>query len=127
MSNLADVRQAEGAPAPAPAATTDGEPAERPMSHWIAPVLVALIGAFMSILDSSIVNVAIPTIMNVFNVGTSEVQWVSTIYMLALGVVVPFSGWLGDRIGFKRLYVFSMGAFVVGSMFCSLAWDFNSL
>src|SRR5208283_1898517 len=105
----------------------DAEPAERPMSHWIAPVLVALIGAFMSILDSSIVNVAIPTIMNVFNVGTSDVQWVSTIYMLALGVVIPFSGWLGDRMGFKRLYILSMAAFVAGSMLCSFSWNLNSL
>ena len=93
----------------------------------MAPVLVALIGAFMSILDTSIVNVAIPTMMNVFNVGTSEIQWVSTIYMLALGVVVPFSGWLGDRFGFKRLYILSMGAFVVGSLMCSLSWSLNSL
>jgi EmrB/QacA subfamily drug resistance transporter len=93
----------------------------------MAPVLVALIGAFMSILDASIVNVAIPTIMGVFNVGTSDVQWVSTIYMLALGVVIPFSGWLGDRIGFKRLYVLSMGVFVVGSLLCTLSWNLNSL
>ncbi|MGO9308636.1 MAG: DHA2 family efflux MFS transporter permease subunit [Spirochaetia bacterium] len=105
----------------------DAEPEERPMSHWISPVLVALIGAFMSILDTSIVNVAIPTIMNVFNIGASEVQWVSTIYMLALGVVVPFSGWLGDRIGFKRLYMLSLGVFVVGSLLCAVAWDFNAL
>ncbi len=97
------------------------------MAHWVAPVLVALIGAFMSILDTSIVNVAIPTMMNVFNVGTSEIQWVSTIYMLALGVVVPFSGWLGDRFGFKRLYIVSLGAFTVGSLLCSLSWDLNSL
>jgi EmrB/QacA subfamily drug resistance transporter len=97
------------------------------MSHWLAPVLVALIGAFMSLLDSSIVNVAIPTIMGVFNVGTSDVQWVSTIYMLALGVIIPFSGWLGDRIGFKRLYMLSMGLFVVGSLLCTLSWNLNSL
>jgi EmrB/QacA subfamily drug resistance transporter len=97
------------------------------MSHWIAPVLVALIGAFMSILDSSIVNVAIPTIMGVFNVGTSDVQWVSTIYMLALGVVIPFSGWLGDRIGFKRLYMLSMGVFVLGSLLCTVSWNLDSL
>jgi EmrB/QacA subfamily drug resistance transporter len=97
------------------------------MSHWIAPVLVALIGAFMSILDSSIVNVAIPTIMGVFNVGTSDVQWVSTIYMLALGVVIPFSGWLGDRIGFKRLYMLSMGVFVLGSLLCTISWNLDSL
>lgn len=115
-------------PPRAPMAAAHGEEvSERPMSHWIAPVLVALIGAFMSILDTSIVNVAVPTIMNVFNVGTSEVQWVNTIYMLALGVVVPFSGWLGDRLGFKRLYILSMGMFVVGSLFSSLAWSMNSL
>ena len=95
--------------------------------HWLAPVLVALIGAFMSILDSSIVNVAIPTIMNVFNAGTESVQWVSTVYLLAMGVVVPLSGWLGDRIGYKRLYILSMGVFVAGSLLCTLAWDINSL
>jgi EmrB/QacA subfamily drug resistance transporter len=47
--------------------------------------------------------------------------------MLALGVVVPLSGWLGDRIGFKRLYILSMGVFVAGSLLCTLAWDLNSL
>jgi EmrB/QacA subfamily drug resistance transporter len=95
--------------------------------HWLVPVLVALIGAFMSILDSSIVNVAIPTIMNVFNAGPGSVQWVSTIYTLALGVVIPLSGWLGDRLGYKRLYMLSMGGFVAGSLLCTLAWDLNSL
>ncbi|HUX38310.1 MAG TPA: DHA2 family efflux MFS transporter permease subunit, partial [Rectinemataceae bacterium] len=97
------------------------------MKHWLAPVLVALIGAFMSILDSSIVNVAIPTIMNVFNAATSDVQWVSTIYLLAQGVVVPLSGWLGDRFGFKRLYIVSLIGFVIGSLLCGLSWDLNSL
>jgi EmrB/QacA subfamily drug resistance transporter len=93
----------------------------------MAPVLVALIGAFMAILDSSIVNVAIPSIMTVFNASTSSVQWVSTVYLLALGVVVPLSGWLGDRLGYKRLYVISMAVFVGGSLLCTLAWDLNSL
>jgi EmrB/QacA subfamily drug resistance transporter len=93
----------------------------------MAPVLVALIGAFMSILDSSIVNVAIPTIMNVFNAGTDSVQWVSTVYLLALGVVVPLSGWLGDKIGYKRLYILSMAVFVAGSLLCTLSWSINSL
>ena len=47
--------------------------------------------------------------------------------MLALGVVVPFSGWLGDRFGFKRLYIASLSVFVAGSLFCSLSWSLNSL
>jgi EmrB/QacA subfamily drug resistance transporter len=94
---------------------------------WMAPVLVALIGAFMSILDSSIVNVAVPTIMNVFNAGTDSVQWVATVYLLALGVVVPLSGWLGDKVGFKRLYILSLAVFVAGSLLCTLSWSINSL
>jgi EmrB/QacA subfamily drug resistance transporter len=94
---------------------------------WIAAVLVALIGAFMSILDSTIVNVAIPTIMHVFNTNVSTVQWVTTIYMLALGVVVPLSGWAGDRIGFKRLYMLSLGVFAFGSLLCTLSWSVYSL
>lgn len=94
---------------------------------WIIPVLVALIGAFMSILDSSIVNVAVPTIMSVFNASTSTVEWVVTIYMLAMGVVVPLSGWLGDKLGFKRLYIFSMAVFVFGSLLCAMSWSINSL
>ena len=95
--------------------------------HWLAPVLISLIGAFMSILDTSIVNVAIPTIMNVFNVGTSDAQWVATIYMLALGVVVPMSGWLGDKLGFKRLYIIAVAAFTFGSLLCALSWSLESL
>ena len=127
MSNPAPLAdRAPGGPVAAAPAPAEGAPAGR-MRHWVAPVLVALIGAFMSILDTSIVNVAIPTMMNVFNVGTNEIQWVSTIYLLALGVVVPFSAWLGDLLGFKRLYILAMGAFVLGSLLCSLAWDLNSL
>jgi EmrB/QacA subfamily drug resistance transporter len=81
----------------------------------------------MSILDTSIVNVATPTMMSVFNTDPNSIQWVSTIYLLALGVVIPLSGWLGDLLGFKRLYIISMAAFVVGSLLCALAWDLNSL
>ena len=91
------------------------------------PILVALIGAFMAILDSSIVNVAIATIMHVFSTTTSVVQWVSTIYLLALGVVVPLSGWLGDRLGFKRLYMLAMAVFVFGSLLCTVSWSITAL
>ncbi|WP_338824217.1 Multidrug export protein EmrB [Moorella humiferrea] len=94
---------------------------------WAVPVLVALIGAFMSILDSSIVNVAIPTIMHVFNTDTSTVEWVVTIYMLSLGVIVPLSGWLGDKLGFKKLYILALIIFTFGSLLCTLSWNVDSL
>jgi EmrB/QacA subfamily drug resistance transporter len=112
-------RRAAGPPA---AGTPAGAPA-----YWLGAVLVALIGAFMSILDSSIVNVALPTIMVRFNAGISSAQWVATAYLLALGVVVPLSGWLGDRLGLKRLYVLSLAVFVFGSLLCALSWNINSL
>lgn len=95
---------------------------EKP-DKWGLPLFVILIGAFMSVLDSSIVNVAISAMMNDFQTTTSKIQWVVTIYMLALGVIVPTSGWLGDFFGFKRLYIYSLGVFTIGSLFCSLAWS----
>ncbi len=95
--------------------------------HWLVPVLVTLIGVFMSILDSSIVNVAISTIMNVFNTDTAGVEWVSTAYMLAMGMVIPLSGWIGDKIGLKRLYLSCMIAFTLGSLLCAVAWSIESL
>lgn len=93
----------------------------------MAPVLVALIGAFMTMLDSSIVNVAIPTMMTVFNADATSVEWVSTAYLLTLGVVVPLSGWLGDKLGFKRLYVIALSIFVAGSLLCTLAGSLGFL
>jgi EmrB/QacA subfamily drug resistance transporter len=95
--------------------------------HWIVPVLVALIGVFMSILDSSIVNVAISSIMTVFNTDANGVEWVSTAYMLAMGMVVPMSGWLGEKLGVKELYIWSLVAFTAGSMLCAAAWNLESL
>jgi EmrB/QacA subfamily drug resistance transporter len=93
---------------------------ERP-SGWGLALLTTVIGAFMAILDSSIVNVAIPTIMNVFGATTTDVEWVVTVYLLALGVVVPLSGWLGDRMGMKRLYIASLLVFTLGSALSGLA------
>ncbi|WP_411680716.1 DHA2 family efflux MFS transporter permease subunit [Clostridium thailandense] len=94
---------------------------------WLIPVLIALIGALMSILDSSIVNVAIPTMMHVFNTDTSTIEWVVTVYMLALGVVVPFSGWTGEKYGYKQVYMAAMVIFTVGSLLCAVSWSVNSL
>jgi EmrB/QacA subfamily drug resistance transporter len=91
------------------------------LERWGLPLLAMVVGAFMSLLDSSIVNVAIPTIEKVFSVNTSQVEWVVTIYLLALGVVVPSSGWLGDRLGFKRLYIWSLFVFVLGSGLAALS------
>lgn len=93
----------------------------------IGLIFIIVIGAFMSVLDSSIVNVAIPRLMAVFGVSSDEIQWVLTGYLLASGVVIPLSGFLCDRFGHKRMYVISLIAFTIGSLLCGMAWNNNSM
>jgi EmrB/QacA subfamily drug resistance transporter len=95
--------------------------------RWGLPLTVLIAGMFMSILDVSIVNVAIPTIQKDFGATTDDVQWVATAYTLALGVVVPLSGWLGDRFGLGRIYTLSVLGFAAGSALCGVAWSLDSL
>lgn len=94
---------------------------------WGLPLVVLVAGMFMSLLDVSIVNVAIPTIQKEFGATTDDVQWVTTAYALALGVVVPASAWLGDRFGLSRVYNVALLSFAAGSALCGLAWSLNSL
>lgn len=94
---------------------------------FIVVLIIILIGGFMSMLDSSIVNVAISAMMSSFGVGADEIDWVLTIYMLVLGVAVPCSGWLGDYFGLKKFYLISLAVFTIGSACCAFAWDVPSL
>ena len=99
-------------PGPAPASTSGG---------WLAPLGVVMIGMFMAILDTSIVNIAIPTIDNQLGASADLGEWVATGYNLALGVVVPTSGWLGDRFGLERIQTVALILFVIGSALCGLS------
>ncbi|WP_064743163.1 MDR family MFS transporter [Pseudonocardia spinosispora] len=94
--------------------------------NWSLALAVLIVGMFMSVLDISIVNVAIPAIQKDFGVTSEDVQWVSTAYSLALGVIVPVSAWLGEKFGLSRLYTWSLLAFAIGSALCGLGWDLES-
>lgn len=98
----------------------------RPQAKWLVPMLVLVTGMFMSLLDISIVNVALPTMAADFGVDIDEIEWVVTAYNLALGVVVPLSGWLADRFGMARVYTWSLLLFAVVSGLCGLAWNLES-
>jgi EmrB/QacA subfamily drug resistance transporter len=87
--------------------------------RWVA-MAVILIGTFMVILDTSIVNVALPQIGADFH-SVSAVDWIVTSYLLAVGVSIMATGWLADRFGKKRVFVVSLSAFTVGSLLCALA------
>lgn len=88
---------------------------------------VVMIGTFMAILDSSIVNVALPKMMSSFSVDLDKIRWVATSYMIAYGVIVLITDFLGKRFGQERLYLFALGLFTIGSFFCGRAWDINSI
>lgn len=94
---------------------------------WLAPLLVLMLGTFMGALDTSSVNVALPTIEHSLGISPDDGKWISTAYTLSMGVAIPLSKWLGERLGIARLYVFSLVAFTAGSALCGLAWDLTSI
>ena len=121
--------QRRAAPAPAPAPVPSPAPAAASASSrgWLLPLSVVVVGMFMAVLDTSIVNVAIPHIQTQFGGSNDDVQWVVTAYTLSMGVVVPVSGWLGDRFGLRRIYNLALVLFIAGSALCGLAWGLNIL
>jgi DHA2 family multidrug resistance protein len=86
-----------------------------------------MIGTFMAVLDSTIVNVGLPKIMASFGVGLDKIEWVVTAYMLAMAVMLPTSGWIADKFGFKRIYFMGLFLFTLGSLLCGLSNDENTL
>src|SRR5919201_1800587 len=92
---------------------------------WISGVV--MLGSIMSILDTTIVNVALATLGRDLHSSISQIQWVVTGYMLALAAVIPVSGWAAQRFGAKRVYLLSLVMFTVGSMLCGLSTSTREL
>jgi EmrB/QacA subfamily drug resistance transporter len=88
---------------------------------------VVILGAVMSILDTTIVNVAIDALARDLNASLGTIQWVSTGYMLALATVIPLTGWAAERFGTKRLFIVAVSLFAIGSALCGFAWSSESL
>ncbi|WP_434511235.1 DHA2 family efflux MFS transporter permease subunit [Desulfitobacterium sp. AusDCA] len=93
---------------------------------WSA-LFVVVIGTFMVMLDSSIVNIAIPKMMNVFGSDLDSVKWILTGYTLTMGAIVPITGFLSDTFGVKKLFIFALSFFTVGSFLCGFAWSNNAM
>jgi len=88
---------------------------------------VTVLGAIMSVLDTTIVNVALQTLGRDLHSSLDDIQWVVTGYLLALAAVIPASGWAARRYGAKRVYIWSLVLFTLGSVLCGLAWSTESL
>lgn len=95
-------------------------------NKWLA-LAVIILGTFMTMLDTSIVNIAIPKLMEIFAVDLSNVKWVLSAYSLALAAVIPLTGFLIDTFGTKRVFIFALSMFTLGSMLCGLSWSNSSL
>jgi EmrB/QacA subfamily drug resistance transporter len=88
---------------------------------------VVILGSSMTVLDLTIVNVAIPTLGSELGTSISTIQWVLTGYMLAFASVIPLSGWATERFGAKRVWVVSLLLFMTGSALAGVAWSIGSL
>ncbi|MFG1998678.1 MDR family MFS transporter [Spirillospora sp. NPDC048911] len=109
--------------------TQTGVPTEKPAidPHLRRLAVVVVLGAIMTVLDTTIVNVALPTLGQDFDASLSSIQWVATGYMLALSMAIPLTGWAVQRFGARTMWLVSLGLFIAGSLFCGLAWNVTSL
>src|SRR5246500_5602761 len=88
---------------------------------------VVVIGSIMSILDTTIVNVALDTLSRELHATIDKIQWVANGYLLALAAVIPVTGWAARRFGAKRVYLTSLVLFTAGSALCGLATSTTEL
>ena len=88
---------------------------------------VVILGMIMSILDTTIVNVALDTLAKDLHTTISEIQWVATGYLLSLAAVIPLTGWAARKFGAKNVYIWSIVLFTLGSALCGIAASSTSL
>src|SRR5258708_32180895 len=108
------------------ATTAKPAPAKIERHVWVISGVVIL-GMIMSILDTTIVNVALHTLGRDLHSSISQVQWVITGYLLALAAVIPVTGWAARRFGAKQVYLLSLVLFTLGSAACGFAGSLPAL
>src|ERR1700722_16322044 len=100
---------------------------DRMEPHVRRVAIVMVLGSIMSILDTTIVNVALHSLSRDLKTPLSNVQWVVSAYLLALAAVIPLSAWAVRRYGAFRVYLLSLALFTVGSGLCALANSIQEL
>ena len=110
----------------APAAPEPGATWKPRYNPWLIAVVVTL-AAFMEILDTTIVNVALPHIAGSLSASNDEATWALTSYLVANGIVLTISGWLGDLFGRKRYFIICIVMFTVCSFLCGIAQSLSQL
>src|SRR6202453_4004183 len=112
-------------------AATPTSPAKPPVEKLdpkvVKTALILIVGAMAVIFDTTIVSVALRTLAVKLGTSVATIQWVTTGYLLALAIAVPLSAWGLQRFGGKRLWMFALAVFLIGSIGSSLAWNVGSL
>src|SRR5882757_769532 len=106
--------------------------APKPAKERLDPALrsmigITAVGVIAVYLDTTVVNVALNTLGRDLHTSVSTTQWVTTSYLLSLGMVVPLSTWAGARFGAKRMWLFSLSVFLTGSVLAGSSWNIGSL
>ncbi|GKS11370.1 MFS transporter [Paenibacillus chitinolyticus] len=101
------------------------EPEEDMTKHRGTVLLVLILGAFVTILNQTLLNVALPHLMNDFNASADTIQWLSTGYMLINGIIIPISAFLIGTFTTRQLFISAMISFTVGSLICGMAPNFT--
>jgi MFS transporter, DHA2 family, multidrug resistance protein len=98
-----------------------------PKSHkWLVAAAI-MIGAFLGVLDTSIVNVALPYMQGSFAASVDEITWVVTSYLVATGIMIPLTGWIAARVGRRRYFIISVVLFILGSALCGIAGSISQM
>jgi EmrB/QacA subfamily drug resistance transporter len=107
---------------------TSSPSASEPLGREVISVaIVVVLGAVMSVLDTTIVNVALETLARDLDSPLADIQWIVTGYLLALAAVIPITGWASRRFGARRVYLAALVLFTAGSALCALAWSTPTL
>jgi EmrB/QacA subfamily drug resistance transporter len=93
---------------------------------WLVAIAFVA-GFFMDLMDITIVNVALPTLAKELNAPQTTLEWVVTGYLLSLAVWIPASGWIGDKFGTKKTFLFALAVFTFGSALCSMSSNIQML
>ena len=90
-------------------------------------LVIYVFAIFMTVIDGTMVNVALPAMADEFGVPSNEVEWIAVGYLLAVAAVIPPAGWLGDRFGSRRVFLLALVAFTIVSALCGLAQTLEQL
>ncbi|WP_297970791.1 MFS transporter, partial [uncultured Amaricoccus sp.] len=89
--------------------------------------LSIMLATIMQVLDTTIANVALPSMQGSLGAAQDQITWVLTSYIVASAIMTPVTGWLSDRMGLRELFIASVAGFVVASMLCGMATSLTEM